>query len=292
MPFKFLLLQRSFFSEQPTLIDIELEPDCSISVCGDTHGQYYDLLNLFSINGNPSETNPYVFNGDFVDRGSWSTEVLLTLLCFKLLYPQHMFLSRGNHETTAMNIYGFEGEMKAKYSQQHCDLSRELFGTLPLVHVIGGKVFCVHGGISTQPNFTLKAIKNINRFMEPPEGSLMSELLWSDPQVLPGRSPSNRGVGWSFGPDITNKFLEENNLDLIIRSHEVRNPGYQWEHGGKLITVFSAPNYCDQVGNEGAWVTVTRDGSSSKYTAKCTSFKHVPHPTVPPMAYASGLFGF
>lgn len=128
-------------------------------------------MNLFEINGLPSETNPYLFNGDFVDRGSWSTEVLFTVLCFKLLYPKQFFISRGNHETTAMNkIYGFEGEIKAKYSQIHCDLCRELFCLLPLAHLIGGKVFCVHGGISTQKDFTIENIRKINRKREPLEG--------------------------------------------------------------------------------------------------------------------------
>jgi len=189
-------------------------------------------------------------------------------------------------------IYGFEGEIKAKYSSVHCDLCRELFRLLPLAHVIGGKVFCVHGGLSTQPNFNLKAIREIDRKREPMEGSIMSELLWADPQMAVGRSPSKRGVGWSFGPNYTEQFLQENGLDLIIRSHEVREKGFQLEHGGKLITIFSAPNYCDQVGNLGAWVTVKREGNTDHYSHKCTSFPHVPHPTVPPMAYASGLFGF
>eukprot|EP01127_Copromyxa_protea_P018304 TRINITY_DN5727_c0_g1_i1.p1 TRINITY_DN5727_c0_g1~~TRINITY_DN5727_c0_g1_i1.p1 ORF type:complete len:484 (-),score=125.10 TRINITY_DN5727_c0_g1_i1:47-1498(-) len=290
--FQIIIAAKRFFDQQPTLIDIELPPNGHISVCGDTHGQFFDLMNLFEINGLPSETNMYLFNGDFVDRGSWSTEVLFTVLAFKLLYPKHFFISRGNHETTAMNkIYGFEGEIKAKYSQSHCDLCRELFCLLPLCHLIGGKVFCVHGGLSTQNDFTLDAIRKINRKREPQEGTLMSELLWADPQMFPGRSPSKRGVGWSFGPDYTAKFLKENGLDLVIRSHEVRDKGYTIEHNGQLITVFTAPNYCDQVGNEGAWVTVKREGDSQTYSHKCTSFSHVPHPTVPPMAYASGLFG-
>lgn len=86
----------------------------------------------------------------------------------------------------------------------------------------------------------------------------MADLLWADPQVMPGRSPSKRGVGFSFGPNYTEEFLEKNGLDLVIRSHEVKAKGFQYEHNKKLITVFSAPNYCDQIGNEGAWVTVTR----------------------------------
>eukprot|EP01126_Amoeba_proteus_P055882 TRINITY_DN695_c1_g1_i8.p1 TRINITY_DN695_c1_g1~~TRINITY_DN695_c1_g1_i8.p1 ORF type:complete len:500 (+),score=86.29 TRINITY_DN695_c1_g1_i8:46-1500(+) len=289
--FQIILAAKKYFDNQPNLVEVNLPDKGKITVCGDTHGQYFDLLNLFSLNGLPSPTNPYLFNGDFVDRGSWSTEVMFTLLAFKLLYPDQFFMSRGNHETVSMNkVYGFEGEIVKKYSDRHYDLCRELFCLLPVAHVIGGKIFCVHGGISTQPGFNLDMIRTLDRKREPPEGGVLSDLLWADPQVGPGRSPSKRGVGFSFGPDYTSKFLRDNGLELIIRSHEVKTKGYQIEHGGNLITVFSAPNYCDQVGNQGAWVTITRN--EDKYSHKCVSFSHVAHPAVPPMAYASGLSSF
>jgi len=86
-----------------------------LTVCGDTHGQYYDLCNIFKLNGQPSAENPYLFNGDFVDRGSWGLEVFLTLLGWWLHDPKCMYLTRGNHETKNMNeLYGFEGEVKHK----------------------------------------------------------------------------------------------------------------------------------------------------------------------------------
>lgn len=96
----------------PSLVDVEVPETGHITVCGDVHGQYYDLLNIFELNGLPSESNPYLFNGDFVDRGSFSVEVILTLFAFKVLYPDHFHLTRGNHESKSMNkIYGFEGEL-------------------------------------------------------------------------------------------------------------------------------------------------------------------------------------
>ncbi|XP_028343483.1 uncharacterized protein, partial [Physeter macrocephalus] len=82
----------------------------------------------------------------------------------------------------------------------------------------------------------------------------MTDLLWSDPSPIPGRSPSKRGVACQFGPDITASFLKQNNLKLVIRSHEMKDEGYEVEHNGKLITVFSAPNYCDQMKNKGAFI--------------------------------------
>jgi serine/threonine-protein phosphatase 5 len=112
----------------------------------------------------------------------------------------------------------------------------------------------------------------------------MTELLWSDPQPMPGRAPSKRGVGVSFGPDVTKRFLEDNDLSLLVRSHEVKDEGYEVAHNGQCITVFSAPNYCDSLGNKGAFITFRADDPDLK--PNFTTFKHVDHPKVPPMAYA------
>ena len=154
----------------------------------------------------------------------------------------------GNHETLNMNkVYGFEGEVKHKYSQQMFQLFTEVFHELPLAYCLGKKVLVVHGGLFSRDDVTLDDIRKIDRRREPPDEGLMSEILWSDPQPMPGRAPSKRGVGLSFGPDVTAKFLERNDLKLVVRSHEVKDAGYEIEADGKLITVFSAPNYCDQV---------------------------------------------
>jgi len=103
-------------------------------VCGDIHGQFFDLCNIFELNGEPSEDNPYLFNGDFVDRGSFSVEVVLTLFAFMCLCPESLRLIRGNHETSAMNkLYGFDGEVRAKYNGKLADLFQEIFCCLPLV---------------------------------------------------------------------------------------------------------------------------------------------------------------
>lgn len=99
---------REIFESCKSLVDISREDEEEITVCGDIHGQYYDLLNIFSTNGIPSKSNPYLFNGDFIDRGSFSVEVIMTLLSWKVLYPGHFFMSRGNHETAQLNkLYGF-----------------------------------------------------------------------------------------------------------------------------------------------------------------------------------------
>jgi len=199
-----------------------------------------------------------------------------------------MHLTRGNHESLNLNrMYGFEGEVLNKYNKSVFDLFTEVFNWLPLAALLNSKVIVLHGGLFSRDGVTLKEIKAISRNRQPPDEGLMCEMLWSDPQPMPGRSPNKRGVGVAFGPDVTHKFLNENNLELLVRSHEVKDEGYSVEADGRCITIFSAPNYCDQVGNKGAYITF-----DSTMKPKFTSFTAVPHPPVKPMAYASGFNSF
>lgn len=284
--FQIVLQTREMLRALPSLVDIDIPDGKHFTVCGDVHGQFYDLLNIFELNGLPSEENPYLFNGDFVDRGSFSVEVILTLFAFKCMCPSAIYLSRGNHESKSMNkIYGFEGEVRSKLSETFVELFAEVFCFLPLAHVLNQKVFVVHGGLFSVDGVKLSDIKTIDRFCEPPEEGLMCELLWSDPQPLPGRGPSKRGVGLSFGADVTKRFLQDNSLDLVVRSHEVKDEGYEIEHDGKLITVFSAPNYCDQMGNKGAFIRF----EAPTLKPNIVTFAAVPHPDVKPMAYANNF---
>ena len=282
-----LLKVKEFFMSTPSLVDITVPDGKRITVCGDIHGQFYDLLNIFELNDLPSEENPYLFNGDFVDRGSFSIEVIFTLFGFKLLFPNHFFMARGNHETIDMNeVYGFRGECRSKYSAQMADLFTETFNWLPLSHVINKRVFVTHGGLFDSDDVRLDDIRQTERNRQPPQSGIMCGLLWSDPQTESGRATSKRGTGVQFGPDITENFLQRNGLDLVIRSHEVKAEGYEVSHNGRCITVFSAPNYCDQMGNKGAFIHLQAPALEPKFT----TFEAVPHPNVKPMAYASPLF--
>jgi len=289
---RLLINCKRYFEQLPSLIELSIpeegpnaETAPRISVCGDTHGQFYDVLNIFEMNGYPSSNNPYLFNGDFVDRGSFSVEVILTFLLLKMSCPDAITLLRGNHETKNMNkIYGFEGEVKAKYGDKIFELFLEVFEHLPLAATIGNKVFVTHGGLPVDPGVSLDDIRRIKRGCEPGDKGLMSDLLWADPQPFPGKSPSKRGVGFSFGPDITEAFLKNNGLELLVRSHEVKDEGYLVEHGGKTITVFSAPNYCDSMGNKGAFIHF-----DATLKPKFTKFEAAPHPNIKPMAYAAGM---
>lgn len=287
--FQILVDIRQYFMSQPTLVDIDVPDGNKFTICGDIHGQYYDLMNIFELNGTPSKENPYLFNGDFVDRGSFSVECIFVLFGFKLLYPDHFFMSRGNHESENMNkMYGFEGEVKAKYSANMVDLFTEVYNWLPLCHCINERIIVMHGGLFSKDDVTLDDIRKTERNRQPPDEGIMCELLWSDPQPMFGRAPSKRGVGCQFGPDVTRKFISTNKLDYVVRSHEVKDNGYEITHDGKCITVFSAPNYCDSMGNKGAFINLI-GSHNAEMQPKYVTYEAVPHPNVKPMAYANSL---
>uniref|UniRef100_A0A1B6DP80 Serine/threonine-protein phosphatase with EF-hands n=1 Tax=Clastoptera arizonana TaxID=38151 RepID=A0A1B6DP80_9HEMI len=248
-----------------------------ITVCGDLHGKLEDLLVIFHKNGLPSAENPYVFNGDFVDRGKKGLEVFLLLLSCLLIFPDGVFLNRGNHEDHVMNTrYGFIREVKLKYkhnAERLLKLIEGVYRWLPLGTVVNNKVLIVHGGISDITD--LEWLRNLDRskyvsLLRPPvtEGAAATgetidklewkqvfDILWSDPQGCEGCVPNTlRGAGTYFGPDITEKFLEKHNLLFIIRSHECKIDGYELTHDNKVITIFSASNYYETGSNKGSYM--------------------------------------
>ncbi|KAJ5665084.1 Serine/threonine-protein phosphatase [Penicillium maclennaniae] len=282
--FQIIKAVKDLVYNEPTMVEIGVEAGKKLTVCGDTHGQFFDLLEIFRRNGSPSDTHAYLFNGDFVDRGSWSCEIALLLYAYKWLRPNGLFINRGNHETDDMNkVYGFEGECKAKYNERVFKVFSESFSALPLATLIGSKYLVLHGGLFSDDKITLDDIRKLNRHnqRQPGQSGLMMEMLWTDPQTQPGRGPSKRGVGLQFGPDITKRFCENNGLEAIIRSHEVRMEGYEVEHDGRCITVFSAPKYCDSTENKGAYINLGPD-----LKLQYEVFDAVPHPDIKPMAYA------
>lgn len=240
------------FRAAPTVVDICVPPGGgTLTVCGDIHGQYFDLLHLFETNGYPSAQHTYLFNGDLVDRGPASIEVLLLLFALKALFPHNMFIARGNHESESVNrMHGFYEEVQQKYPRDSrmFTLLNSVLHALPLVHIIQDSIFVVHGGLpATARTLTVSEIQRIDRTKVPEPGSVMNQLLWSDPQDAPGIAPSHRGEGILFGPDVTEDFLRRNGLSKIIRSHVWEPTGYREQHDGKCITIFSAPNYTGTV---------------------------------------------
>ncbi|QPG75319.1 hypothetical protein FOA43_002671 [Brettanomyces nanus] len=274
--------------------EFQYRPVKKITICGDTHGQFYDVLHIFETFGKLNEEHSYLFNGDFVDRGSWSCEVAFLLYSLKLLYPKNVYIDRGNHETDDMNqVYGFQDEVKAKYTDRLFKCFSESFNSLPYCTLIGQEYLVMHGGLFSSDDVTLDDLRNIDRFKhrQPPKEGIEMELLWTDPQPEPGRGPSKRGIGLQFGPDVTKKFCDSNHLKMVIRSHEVRDGGYEIEHDGRLVTVFSAPKYCDSQSNLGAVINLTLN-DKEEYEEEFKTFEAVSHPDIPPMAYCKSNLGF
>mmetsp|Transcript_4047 Transcript_4047/g.9496 ORF Transcript_4047/g.9496 Transcript_4047/m.9496 type:complete len:429 (-) Transcript_4047:204-1490(-) len=245
----------TFFTQQKALVYVEVPKGEYLNVVGDVHGQLFDFLSIFERHGLPSEENPFLFNGDFVDRGSYSVEIMVLLLAWKLAYPEHMHLARGNHEDADMNFsYGFTGEVLVKYGAQLAVWAafQRVFLNLPLSHVVNNDVFVTHGGLPRKEGITLADIEALD-VME--DYDLMSDLMWADPRDIQGVSTGERGGNTIvFGEDVTQRFLERNSLSFMIRSHEVKEQGYEWQHGQRCLTVFSAPCYCDFGDNKGAVV--------------------------------------
>ncbi|XP_052393643.1 serine/threonine-protein phosphatase with EF-hands 2-like [Carassius gibelio] len=328
-----------------------------ITICGDLHGHLEDLLLIFYKNGFPSAETPYVFNGDFVDRGKESIEILLVLFAFLLLYPHDVHLNRGNHEDHIVNLrYGFTKEVLGKY-QVHgkmiLKLLQKIFSWLPLATVIDQKVLILHGGISDKTDLNVIAKLERHRFvsalrplkrrgasarqkdaaLEPdgddelsagrrrvqslthgtplrfrpefPRHSVHSEsgrtgrsveqelrerrrlaglslssdsdpaqvletdadewkqivdVLWSDPMSQNGCVPNEvRGGGCYWGPDVSQEVLDRHKLQLLIRSHECKQEGYEFCHNGRVLTIFSASNYYDVGSNRGAYIRLGPD---------------------------------
>ena len=246
---------RELFLDQPVLLEVA----APMTVCGDIHGQYYDLLRIFHICGWPEDTN-YLFLGDYVDRGAYSLEVIMLLFCFKLKYPERFFLLRGNHETASINrIYAFYDECKRRYSIKLWKTYCDCFNCLPLAAVIDGKIFCCHGGLSPD----LKSLGQINEVCRPtdvPDTGIICDLLWSDPDKDVDQWAENeRGVSYVFGKKVVAAFNERFGLDLVCRAHQVMEDGYEFFADRRLITIFSAPNYCGDWDNAGACLVVSED---------------------------------
>jgi serine/threonine-protein phosphatase PP1 catalytic subunit len=243
---------RDIFISQPMLLELE----APLKICGDVHGQYYDLLRLFEYGGFPPEAN-YLFLGDYVDRGRQSLETICLLLAYKIKYPENFFILRGNHESSTINrLYGFYDECKRRYSIRLWKIFGDCFNCLPVAALIDEKILCMHGGIS--PELTsLEQISKIFRPTDVPDSGLLCDLLWSDPDKdVPAWEDNERGVSYVFGPEIVTLFLKKHELDLICRAHQVVEDGYEFFSKRQLVTVFSAPNYCGEFDNSGAMMTV------------------------------------
>ncbi|KAF3832842.1 hypothetical protein F7725_026507 [Dissostichus mawsoni] len=331
---------KKLLKQMPNITHLSTSYTNEITICGDLHGRLDDLLLIFYKNGLPSAETPYVFNGDFVDRGKKSVEVVILLLAYLLLYPDYMHLNRGNHEDHIMNL-------RLTHGREILQVFQDVFSLLPVATVIDGKILIVHGGISDQTDLDfLSSIERHKRSLEQldidqshrqmkrgrstassrPSSScshsknqrtpnqrsdrsplmcLKKKAMWAtptgqhclhlllliivlvllftlfssnaihprlvlalllpacpaiDPKTQEGCSPNIfRGGGCYFGPDVTQRLLTRHGLQLLIRSHECKQEGYELCHGGKVITIFSASNYYEEGSNRGAYIKLGRE---------------------------------
>ena len=260
------------FLSQPTLLELE----APLKICGDIHGQYSDLLCLFEFGGFPPYSN-YLFLGDYVDRGEQSVETMCLLLAYKIKYPENFFLLRGNHECAKTSFkYGFYNECEQRYDLYLWPMFISCFNCLPLAAIVGGKIFCCHGGLS--PN--LESMDDIRRIMRPtdiPDEGLVHDLVWSDPDknVQGWKKLKSKTRGLTFGAEVVAEFLHKHDMDLICRAHEVVKDGYEFFAERQLVTVFSAPNYCGRSDNAGAMMCVNETLQCSFQVLKPAHVKEV-----------------
>ena len=286
----FLYLMKTvqdLFTEVDPVVHIDVPSSGRLVIVGDLHGQLDDLLWILA-ESKPSATTHYLFNGDFVDRGPDQCEVLTLLYAMKVAYPDAVWLNRGNHEEHRVNkAAGKDGFMQVcvnAYSDRAYKAAQKSFKALPLCHVINNKVCVMHGGLPGDSKVTLKEIRAVDRFRECPvskgrgkippatrEDRIFQAMLWSDPRDMENRSKeSSRGAGVWFNEDVTREFLRVNDLQKIIRSHEVVSSGHRTIHGGVCMTVFSASRYCGKDDNRGSYLVLFEnlDISPNDYCVK------------------------
>jgi serine/threonine-protein phosphatase 2A catalytic subunit len=248
------------FREETNVVKVPIP----VTIVGDIHGQFYDLLELFNVAGKPPGTS-FLFLGDYVDRGYFSLECISLLMCYKTKYPERIKMIRGNHEARQITqVYGFYDECLRKYGNP--DVWKEfmaLFDALPLAAFTANSIFCPHAGLSPSLD-SLDDINALDRFTEPPHEGPICDLLWSDPdEDKPGWGISPRGAGYIFGSDISEQYNHKNQVKFIARAHQLMMEGYMWHHEQQVVTLFSAPNYCYRCGNMAAIMEVDNNGEIS-----------------------------
>jgi diadenosine tetraphosphatase ApaH/serine/threonine PP2A family protein phosphatase len=241
--------------QESTLLSVPLP----ITICGDLHGQLYDVFELFKVSGGV-EANHYLFLGDYVDRGWFSIETFSYLAALKLRYPDRISLLRGNHECRAISrTYGLYDESISRYGHAGVwKLLNDVFDLLPLAALVGGDIFCVHGGLSPTIRF-VEQIPTFERKIELPSYGPLCDLAWSDPEPVEDWGENLRGAGRIFGRKQTNKFCHENNIQLICRAHQIAMKGYEWHfEEEQIVTVWSAPNYSYKTVNDASVLKIDR----------------------------------
>ncbi|CAF0750220.1 unnamed protein product [Adineta ricciae] len=264
---------KALLVQEPNIVPVSY----GCTIVGDIHGQYYDLLTIFELGG-PIGQQTYVFLGDYVDRA------------LKINHPRSIILLRGNHESRQMTqVFTYKKECQVKYSLDLWYESMLLFDCLPICALIDERFLCMHAGLSPHLQ-SLNDIVKLNRFQEIPSEGPFCDLMWSDPhpqfanrQTLPWVFNKQRNCSFCFNYSVCERFLIENRILAVIRAHEVVPTGLKFFEKGSLsqfpvlISLFSAPNYCDVYNNTAAIIVYDH-----RRNFRPVHYRHRPHPFVLP----------
>jgi serine/threonine-protein phosphatase 2A catalytic subunit len=236
-----LLCQKvsKLLTQEPNVLQIE----SPVTICGNIQGSLEDLQEIFKLSGPPPASN-YLFLGNYINKGKFSVEVLCILFIYKILFPSKLTLLRGCHECAgAGQTYGFFQEILKKFGDFLVfEGFLKVFNCFPFAAVVGGQVFCVHSGISFSVE-TIEELMAVERFSDVKTDGPLMHLLWNFPFSGLGWSVSPKSYDFGFGTDVTSKFLEKNDLKMIVRSHQLVMEGFSQEQGGNIVTIFSASNF-------------------------------------------------
>jgi len=247
----------SVFKREPQLIQISGD----YNIIGDIHGHLGDLVRVLKICGLPPSSK-FLFLGDIVDRGENSLECILLVYCLKILFPDHVFIIRGNHEYRDLcSNYGFLDEIKKSYNDEDLhNVFLESFSNMSFAAIHDTRVLFLHGGIG--PKF--RNLGDLNSVAKPHNefyGGIPDEIVWSDPSPnVPHFKESERGNGYLFGESPFLEFLKNNDIRYLIRGHQSPVNGYEYAFNGKLITVHTASNYMKTVPNKSGYIKISNAG--------------------------------
>jgi len=234
-----------------------------VTIAGDIHGQFHDMMELFKTGGDVSRTK-YLFLGDYVDRGLHSVQVITLLFLLKIENPDQIVLLRGNHEARSQTqVFGFYDECLLKYGDSLVwRLFTDTFDFMPVAALIDNKLFCCHGGLSPSAP-SIDDIQKLDRVGELSDTGALSDLAWSDPEDdHQGWLPSQRGAGYTFGQDVLDMWNMDNGLEMLVRGHQMVEEGFFWHHNQQTLTLFSAPNYMYRCGNTAAVLEILPDANN------------------------------
>lgn len=247
---KILSKAKSLFENENLLLEVSLEENEEAFVIGDIHGNLISLIKLYDVI-KKHKPKIVIFLGDIVDRGPKQFECLIFVLMLKIFEPNKYFILAGNHETIEMNqTYGFYYEFSRRFEDS--EKFKEIlavYDVIPICAIVDKIILCLHGGIPEDIEILkkLKGLKpnKINNSILTSIESGIFQIMWNDPKSeLNGFMSSFRGPGIKFfGKEIFVKFMDENNLKYLIRSHECFPEGYKWFFNNRLLSIFSSANY-------------------------------------------------